>query len=42
VDKQAQWKSFLKRNELNAMELTQVVRTLNEWLLPVLLLARQS
>ena len=42
ADKQAQWQSFLKRNELKAMTLTQVVRSLNEWLLPVLLLAQKD
>ena len=40
--KQAQWRGFLKRNELENFPLTEVVEQLRTWLMPVLLRAGQA
>lgn len=42
LDKQAEWRAFLQRNELSRIPLTEVVTQLREWLMPVLLNARQA
>jgi hypothetical protein len=41
ANKQTQWRAFLKRNELDALPLPEVVAQLRAWLMPVLLSARQ-
>jgi len=42
TNKQAQWRAFLKRNELDALPLPEVVAQLRAWLMPVLLSAGQA
>jgi len=36
AQKQRQWQAFLKKNQLEPVELSQVITSLRAWLLPIL------